>query len=282
MANEYGLADTTQSTMAYFFDYDNDEDLDLFIAVNHIMKDEYTNAFRKPHVNGEHPSTSRLYRNDWNNDLQHPYFTDVSKSAGILKEGFTHAANIADFNNDGWMDIFEANDYISSNVLYINNHDGTFTDRAKDYFKHSAYNSMGSDVVDMNNDGLEDMIEVDMAPEDNFRKKMFQSPNNYLVYQNSDLYGYQYQYVRNMLHINEGPTIGYGDSIHHPVFSDLGYFAGIAETDWSWTPLAADFDNDGHRDILFTTGFPKDITDHDFIAYRKQASTLVTKKRITG
>lgn len=280
MANEYGLADTTQSTMAYFFDYDNDEDLDLFIAVNHIMKDEYTNAFRKPHVNGEHPSTSRLYRNDWNNDLQHPYFTDVSKSAGILKEGFTHAANIADFNNDGWMDIFEANDYISSNVLYINNHDGTFTDRAKDYFKHSAYNSMGSDVVDMNNDGLEDMIEVDMAPEDNFRKKMFQSPNNYLVYQNSDLYGYQYQYVRNMLHINEGPTIGYGDSIHHPVFSDLGYFAGIAETDWSWTPLAADFDNDGHRDILFTTGFPKDITDHDFIAYRKQASTLVTKKEL--
>jgi hypothetical protein len=128
------------------------------------MKDEYTNAFRKPNVKGEHPSIGKLYRNDWNNDLQHPYFTDVSKSAGILIEGFTHAANIADFNNDGWMDIFEANDYISSDILYINNHDGTFTNRAKEYFKHTAYNSMGSDVVDMNNDGMDDMIEVDMAP----------------------------------------------------------------------------------------------------------------------
>jgi hypothetical protein len=280
MAAEYGLADTTQSTMAYFFDYDNDGDLDIYIGVNHIMKDEYTNAFRKPSVNGEHPSTGKLYRNDWSNSLGHAYYTDVSRAAGILIEGFTHAVNIADFNNDGWMDIMEANDYISSNVLYINNHDGTFTDHVKEYFKHTAYNSMGSDVVDLNNDGWDDVVEVDMAPEDNYRKKMFQSPNNYFVYQNSDLYGYQYQYVRNMLHINQGPSMGEMDSIRHPVFAEVGYFAGIAETDWSWTPLVADFDNDGFRDILFTTGFPKDITDHDFIAYRNQASRLVSKKEM--
>ena len=95
----------------------------------------------------------------------------------FLIEGYTHAVNIFDINNDGWQDIFVANDYISNNVLYINNHDGTFTDQVMEYFKHTAANSMGSDAVDINNDGLDDMIEVDMAAEDNYRKKMFQSPN---------------------------------------------------------------------------------------------------------
>lgn len=280
MAEEYGLADPTQSTMAYFFDYDNDMDLDLYIAVNHIIKDEYTNSFKKRNINGEHPSTGKLYRNDWNKELGHAVFTDVSRSAGILVEGYSHAANIADFNDDGWQDIFVANDYISSNVLYINNGDGTFTDKIHDYFKHTSFNSMGSDVVDVNNDGLDDVIEVDMAPEDNYRKKMFQSPNNYSIYQNSDVYGFQYQYVRNMLHLNLGPAVSAQDSIMHPVFADVGYYSGIAETDWSWTPLVADFDDDGYRDIVFTTGFPKDITDHDFIAYRKESSRLITKKEM--
>ena len=278
MAAEYGLADTTQSTMAYFFDYDNDEDLDVYIAVNHIVQDEYANVFRKRNLNGEHPSTGRLYRNDWSDSLQHPVYTDVSRQAGILIEGYTHAANIADFNNDGWPDIFVSNDYVSSNILYINNHDGTFTDHIQEYFKHAAANSMGSDAVDINNDGLEDVIEVDMAPQDNFRKKMFLNPISYQSYQNTALYGYQYQYVRNMLQVNQGPTIGPGDSIGHPVFADAGFYAGVAETDWSWTPVVADFDNDGNKDIIFTNGFPKDITDHDFIIYRQHANQLTSKK----
>jgi len=278
MANEYGLADTTQSTMAYFFDYDNDGDLDLYIGVNHIGKDEYTNAFRKPKRNGEHSSTGRLYRNDWNDSLKHPFYTDVSRQAGILIEGFTHAVDIFDINNDGWQDILVLNDYISSNVLYINNHDGTFTDQTMSYFKHTAANSMGSDAVDINNDGLDDVIEVDMSPEDNYRKKMFQSPNSYLTYQNSDTYGYQYQYVRNMIQLNMGPSMGQMDSIKHPVFADIGFYCGIAETDWSWTPLVADFDNDGNKDILFTNGFKKDVTDHDFIVFKSNASRLITKQ----
>jgi len=280
MAAEYGLADTTQSTMAYFFDYDNDGDLDVYIAVNHITLTDYPNHFRKRYTNGENPSTGRLYRNDWNDSLKHPVFTDVSKQAGILIEGYSHAANIFDANNDGWPDILVTNDYLSDNVLYINNQDGTFRDSVMQYFKHTSANSMGSDAVDINNDGLDDVVEVDMSPEDNYRKKMFQNANNYFTYQNSDFYGYQYQYVRNMLQINQGPTLGENDSIKHPIFSDLGFFAGIAETDWSWTPLVADYNNDGKRDIIYTNGFPRDITDHDFAAFRDKASNLVSKREL--
>lgn len=278
LTTEYGLRDTTQNTMAYFLDYDNDNDLDLYIGVNHIVWQEYTNAFKKRNINGEHPSTGKLYRNDWSDSLKHPVYTNVSREAGILIEGYTHAVDIFDANNDGWQDILVLNDYISSNVLYINNHDGTFTDRVLEYFKHGAANSMGSDAVDINNDGLLDVIEVDMAPQDNYRKKMFQPPISYQTYQNIEQFGYQYQYPRNMLQLNMGPMMREQDTISHPVFSDAGHFANIAETDWSWTPLVADFDNDGNKDIVFTNGFPKDITDRDFITFRQEAFQLTDKE----
>jgi ASPIC and UnbV/FG-GAP-like repeat len=278
LAEEYGVADTTQSTMAYFFDYDNDGDLDLYVGVNHIIKEDYANAFRLRMLNGEHPSTGKLFRNEWNESLKHPVYTDVSRQSGILIEGYTHAVNIFDANNDGWMDIMETNDYISNNVLYINNKNGTFTDHSADYFKHTAANSMGSDAVDLNNDGLTDVIEVDMAPQDSYRKKMMQAPLNYQMYQNTELFHYQYQYPRNMLQINQGPSVSEQDSISHPVFAEEGFFAGTAETDWSWTPLAADYDNDGWKDIMFTNGFPKDITDRDFMTFRQEAIMLTPKK----
>ncbi|MXV50877.1 RNA-binding protein [Pedobacter sp. HMF7647] len=280
MAADYGLNDTTHSTMAAFFDYDNDGDLDTYIAVNENIRTDNPNVFRPIHKDGSYPSTGRLYRNDYNSKLGHAVYTNVSKQAGITTEGFAHGVTISDLNRDGWPDIYVTNDFLSNDLLYINNHDGTFTDQSKDYFKHTAATAMGQDIEDINNDGLQDVITLDMNPEDNYRKKMMLNSNSYQIYQNFDFYGYQYQYVRNTLQLNQGPTLGENDSIKHPVFSDIGFMAGIAETDWSWTPLVIDFDNDGNRDIIVTNGYPKDVTDHDFMVFRQQAFSIASKKEL--
>jgi ASPIC and UnbV/FG-GAP-like repeat len=277
MAAEYGLADTTHSTMAAFFDYDNDGDLDVFITVNQNNKLVNPNFF-KPVINdGSAPSTGRLYRNDWSDSLHHPVFTDVTKKANLLQEGYGHGVTIVDVNLDGWKDIYLTNDFLTQDILYINQHDGTFKNESKTYFKHTATSAMGNDAEDINNDGLVDLFELDMDPEDNYRKKTMMGGNNYLTYQLSDQFGYQYQYSRNNLQLNRGPRLNPGDSIGAPVFSDIGFYAGVFQTDWSWTPMIVDFDNDGWRDILITNGYPKDVTDHDFMAFRDKSLNLISK-----
>jgi ASPIC and UnbV/FG-GAP-like repeat len=280
MAREYGLGDTLYSTMAAFFDYDNDGDLDMYLVVNNIPKGYNANVYKPIVTDGSFPSTGRLYRNDWNDSLKHPVFTDVSKQAGITTEGFGHDVTIADINHDGWKDIYVSNDFLGDDILYINNHDGTFTNKVKSYFKHTSANGMGQDIEDINNDGLADVVELDMDPPDNYRKKLFQGPDNYRSYQNTEYFGYQYQYARNSLQLNQGPRVNGNDSIGDPVFSEIGYYSGIEATDWSWTPLVADFDNDGYRDIIITNGYPKDVNDHDFINFRTQATNLASKKMI--
>jgi hypothetical protein len=280
MAAEYGLNDKSFSTMATFFDYDNDGDLDLYITVNEMEDDRNPSVYRPKRTDGSSPSTGCLYRNDWNAALRHPVFTDVTKQAGVTIEGYGHSATIADFNRDGWKDIFVANDFLSNDLLYINNHDGTFTDKAATYFKHTSANGMGQDVIDINNDGLSDVVEMDMDPEDHYRKKMLMPGYNYQNYINNDSLGYQYQYVRNTLQLNMGPRITHNDSTGDPIFGDVGYWSGISSTDWSWAPLVQDFDNDGFRDIVITNGYPKDITDHDFIAFREQAFAYKSKKEV--
>ncbi|WP_423149198.1 VCBS repeat-containing protein [Rubrolithibacter danxiaensis] len=279
-AAEYGLNDSSHSTMAQFFDYDNDGDLDMYLVVNEILRSENPNRFRPIINDGSFQSTGKLYRNDKNDSLNHPYFTDVSKEAGITIEGYGHGATISDINQDGWKDIYVSNDFVSNNILYINNQNGTFTDQSRKFFKHTAANAMGQDIIDINNDGLPDVIEADMNPEDNYRKKMMMSANSYQTYQNFDYFGYQYQYVRNTLQINQGPRVGQNDSVGAPVFSDVSFLAGIAETDWSWTPLVADFDNDGLRDIIITNGYPRDVTDHDFIAFRDESFSVASKEQL--
>lgn len=273
MAAEYGLDAHVQSTMAAFFDYDNDGDPDMYLTVNEAYNGYTSSVFLQRNVKNPAPSVGKLFRNDFDAVLNHPRFTDVSKQAGIVLAGYGHGATICDINRDGWKDIYVSNDFLSSNTLYINNGNGTFSDRSREYFKHTSFNTMGQDVIDINNDGLSDVVELDMNPKDNYRKKMMLSSNNYSTYQNFERYEYQYQYVRNTLQLNRGPRLFENDSVGPPVFSEIGFMSGIAETDWSWTPLIVDFDNDGFRDMVVTNGFPKDVTDHDFISYRENSST---------
>ncbi len=280
MALEYGLQDKAHSTMAAFFDYDHDGDLDVYVVTNEINKSKYPDVFHNVSRNGGNPSTGKLYRNDWNDSLKHPVFTDVSKQAGIQTEGYGHAVNIVDINNDGWDDIYVTNDFISNDLLWINNHDGTFSEQLSKYFKHTSANAMGNDVEDINNDGWVDVVALDMNPEDNYRKKMNMSSNNYQTYLNTEQFGYNYQYVRNTLQLNQGPCVRQNDTVGNPVFADIGFYAGMAETDWSWTPMVVDFDNDGYRDIVITNGFPKDVTDHDFVAFRNTAIAVATKQQL--
>ncbi len=279
-AEAYGVADKGHSTMAAFFDYDNDGDLDLYVLTNKMAdRDQYPNQYHKKVVDGSSPSTDRLYRNDPDAIAGHPVFTDVSRQAGILIEGYGLGLNICDINKDGWKDIYVTNDFLTNDLLWINNKNRTFTNRAAESFKHTSYSAMGNDVADINNDGLPDVIAVDMLPADNVRKKMMTPANSYQTYTNNDTYQYEYQYGRNTLQINQGIRPG-ADTAAVPVFGDVAFYAGVAETDWSWTPMVADFDNDGFRDIIITNGFPKDITDRDFMNYRAHATSLASKSDI--
>jgi hypothetical protein len=280
MAKEYGLDIKVHSTMASFFDYDNDGDLDMYLTVNEVKSTDNTSTFRPIVKDGSKPSTGRLYRNDWDPVLKHGVFHDVSKQAGILIEGYGHASTTVDINRDGWKDIYVTNDFLGNNILYVNNHDGTFTDKSKEYFKHTSTSSMGQDIEDMNNDGLADVFELDMFPEDNYRKKMFMNAASYQLNQNFDKFDYQYQYNRNTLQINKGPRIGEQDSLGAPIFSETSFLSGVSQTDWSWCPLMTDFDNDGYRDLIITNGYPRDVTDHDFITFRAESFQIASKKQI--
>ncbi|MBA4852238.1 VCBS repeat-containing protein [Emticicia sp. BO119] len=276
MAADYGIADTTHTTNAAFFDYDNDGDLDLYVLVNEMEDINIPNMYRQTLKDGTSKRTHRLYRNDWDETKKHPYFTNVSKEEGILIEGFGLGVNITDINQDGWKDIYVTNDFLTNDLLYINQHSNGkhtgFAEQAKDYFKHTSYSAMGNEVSDINNDGLVDIIAVDMMPFTNKRKKMMTMANNYQTFQNNDRFNYTYQYPRNTLQINQGknPLTG------KPIFSEIGLVAGVAQTDWSWAPMVVDFDNDGMRDIIITNGFPKDITDQDFMAYRQEVNSLAS------
>ena len=257
-AKAYGIADQRQSMHASFFDYDRDDDLDLFIITNPASFENNVNNIQPRKLKGEGVSTDILYRN--NGDQT---FTDVSKEAGILVEGYSLGLAISDINNDQWPDIYISNDFIGNDILYINNGDGTFTNRAGEYFKHTSFAGMGNDIADINNDGLVDVVELDMRPEDNKRQKLIIPPTGYDKFQLSLRIGYEPQFSRNTLQLNQG----------HGKFSEIAFLAGISSTDWSWSALLADYDNDGDKDLFATNGFLRDLGNMDYITYQNIYNT---------
>ena len=269
-AEALGLADRGYSTQAAFFDYDHDGDLDVYLLTNGLEEFSQNNA-RPKKTQGEGLSNDKFYRNDTPPEGGKGVFTDVTQEAGILTEGYGLGITVNDVNLDGWPDVYVANDFITNDLLWINNGDGSFTDRAADYLKHQTHNGMGTDIADFNNDGLVDIVVLDMLPEDNFRQKMMFGKPNEDRFALTLRFGYTPQYVRNTLQLNNGFTPE-GD----PSFSEIGQLAGVSNTDWSWSALFADFDNDGYRDLLITNGYAKDVTDMDYASYRASASQFGT------
>ncbi len=248
-AHKYGLDDKGYSTHSAFLDYDMDGDLDMYLLTNAIEKFN-RNLKRPKELTGNGLSTDRLYRNNGNNT-----FSNVSKEAGITIEGYGLGVCVSDINKDGWPDIYVANDFISNDLLWINNQNGTFSNKISTMLKHQSFNSMGTDIADLNNDGLAEIMVLDMLPEDNLRQKTMLLPGNYDTFGMNLKLGYEPQYVRNSLQLNNG----------NGTYSEIGQLAGVSKTDWSWGPLFADFDNDGFRDILVTNGYRRDVTNLDFI-----------------
>ena len=259
-ARARGIADTGYSTMAAFFDYDRDGDLDLYLLTNG-QETFGRNMLRARLTQGESGSTDRLYRNDGDGT-----FTDVSAEAGITIEGYGLGVTVSDLNQDGWPDVYVANDFLSNDLVWVNNGDGTFTNRAADYLKLQAHNGMGMDVADFDNDSRPDIVVLDMLPPDNERQKMMVGESNYDPFMMSLMMGYEPQYVRNVLQLNNGPGPD-----GEPSFSEIGQLAGVHATDWSWAALLADLDNDGLKDLFVTNGYRRDVTNLDYIAYSEES-----------
>ncbi|UII78711.1 VCBS repeat-containing protein [Flagellimonas sp. CMM7] len=257
-AAEYGLDDKRQSMHAAFFDYDKDNDLDMYLLVNPAAYEYNVNVSNPRKLDGSSVSNDRLYRNDGNGK-----FTDVSLTSGILVEGYGLGVGISNINDDSWPDIYVSNDFVGNDILYINQGDGTFKDELDTYLKHTSYAGMGNDIADIDNNGKPDIMVLDMHPEDNLRQKLIISSTGYDRFNFMLEAGYSPQYTRNTLQLNQGEGR----------FSEIGYLAGVSSTDWSWSALLADYDNDGHKDLYVTNGFLRDLGNLDYIHYQNRSNS---------
>ncbi len=251
-AAEYGLDLKTHATQAVFFDFDHDGDLDCYVLNYALEEAENYVPVGKGRLQ-DSLSGDYLLKND------NGKFKDVTLDSGILqsKIGFGLSVSVADFNNDGWEDIYVANDFHEDDYFYLNKKDGTFKESGRQYFKHFSRFSMGSDVADINNDGYFDIINLDMYPEQRSVEKMSVGEDSFDIYAYKLSYGYYNQYAKNSLQLNNS---GKG-------FSDISSYSGVAATDWSWASLFADFDNDRVKDLYISNGIPKRPNDLDFIDF---------------
>ncbi|AMR34632.1 RNA-binding protein [Mucilaginibacter sp. PAMC 26640] len=251
-AKAYGLDDPGYSTQAVFFDYNNDGKLDMFL-LNHNVKKINNIEIAQNKTQTDELASNKLFENAGG------HFTDVSKKAGIIQNPLTFGLGvaIADINQDGYPDIYATNDYNEPDYVYINNGNGTFTEQSQKMLRHLSQFSMGVDIADINNDGLPDIMTLDMLPPDNRRQKLLQLQENYETFELMLNQGLYKQYMRNMLQLNNGDG----------TFSEIGQLAGVSNTDWSWCPLIADFDNDGYKDIFISNGYLRDYTNKDFLRY---------------
>ena len=265
-AKLYGLDDAGFSTQAAFFDYDKDGDLDMYL-MNHTTYQDRPNDIVQD-TKGSNTATDRLYRNEGiTAGRNHPFFKEVSSEAGIKDVGYGLGLVVSDFNSDNWPDVYVANDFLSNDLLWLNNKHGGFNNCIARSTGHQSYNSMGVDAADINNDALPDIGVLDMQPATNFRKKVMFAGSNPERYDMAiTVGGYQPQFTRNMLQLNNG--IRFKDSVAEPFFSEIGQLAGMSETDWSWSISMCDFDNDGWKDIYITNGLARDLSNNDFLFFR--------------
>jgi enediyne biosynthesis protein E4 len=265
-AEKYGIADNGYSTQASFLDYDKDGDLDLYIANYPPAKPSTPIAYYKYKMDHpKHEESDHLYRNNGNNT-----FTDVTLEAGILNHGLTLSANIGDFNQDGYPDIYVSNDFTSPDYFYINNKKGGFDDVSKQALNHTSLYGMGGDIADFNNDKFLDFVQLDMTAEDNRRLKANMSGMNPQSFWETVKDGMHYQYMQNSLQLNRG-----FDKNGNLKFSEVSRIAGISTTDWSWSALFADLNNDGWKDIYVTNGSRRDVNNTDYFKKLKKKTQFL-------
>ena len=261
-AEQMGVNDAGRSVQSSFFDYDEDGDLDLWVN-NHSLYDGNLNSWlvsnNSPERLADPTGKLRLYRNDGNK------FTDVSKEAGIFREAFALGIATADFDDDGDVDVYIANDYFLPDFYYINDGDGTFTESSNNLIGHTSFYSMGCDAADINNDGVLDLAVVDMTPADHYRNKvLMESMDTERFRYLHDRLRFTRQYMFNSLQMGSG----YG------TFQEVGKAYGVSQSEWSWAALLADFDNDGYKDYYVTNGFYRDTKDNDFRKKQKEFENM--------